>query len=122
MIALGLGSLFMGSMGYAAITDSVDVNINEEKIVNALLNHPDVSRFINELRAEMYETGQDRRRLVESVIRGIDSVVSDCARLTDAYCFLLYCVGGITVLLGAVWAHKLYSQSLRERANRVIGK
>lgn len=117
-LAFGIVGLFVG---YSAITDSVDIQINEEKAVRAFLNDPNVSRLVAELRAEVNEFGQDRRRLVESVTRGIESIASDSARLTDASCILLYCVSGVVVLTGAMWAYKTYSQSLREQLNKIKG-
>ena len=118
-LAFGIVSLFVG---YSAITDSVDIQINEEKVVRAFLNDPNVSRLLAELRAEVNEFGQDRRRLVESITRGMESIASDSARLTDASCILLYCVSGVVVLTGAAWAYKTYSQSLREQLNKIKGK
>lgn len=60
-------------------------------------------------------------RVVETIMGEIEIVTSNSARLTDALCFMFFSLTVITVVLGVLWASKLYSQTLWERA-KIKGK
>ena len=60
-------------------------------------------------------------RVVETIMGEIEIVTSNFARLTDALCFMFFSITVITVALGVLWASKLYSQTLQERA-KIKGK
>ena len=186
LLLFGAASLFTA---HSAVRESVNIDISEEKAINAFLNHPSIqtvladfssnskklvsdatrltegifrltedlsvevkdfgqdrhrvvdtairatermvsdttrltealSTLADDLSVEVKNFGQDRRRVVNAAIRATESMVSDTTRLTDALCNALFWIAVIVVLVGAVWVHKLYVQSLVQ-ANRVKGK
>lgn len=81
-----------------------------------------LSTLADDLSVEVKTFGQDRRRVVDTVIRATERMVSDTTRLTDALCLTLFCISAMVILLGVVWAHKLYVQSLQVQVNRIKGK
>ncbi|KAF8816552.1 hypothetical protein BYT27DRAFT_7207386 [Phlegmacium glaucopus] len=110
--------------GYSVVRENVDIQFSEEKAVNTFLNHPGVQttlvdlpsnakrlvsdvghlmgwlfRLADDLRVEVKEFGRDRRRVVDTP-------------QSNREC----------VLLGVLWAHKLFDQLFQTQAKKIEDK